>query len=401
MTQYNWLRMIDNKIIMINLKLKSFFYKVYSLIPMRVAYIVIGNLIIFFKYGFNIGGSGGVTLPALLEFPRVENIVSISIFPLTVYKLIGINSMAQIIMFNFIITILFTSYIFWKIGSQSTTYRLLLLAGVIASPVTIELTNLIGIVDLFTIIGWCLYLTSKSSLALYSGILLVCFSDPPQVPFSCLLLYLFSIANPKLIDSKKLLRLTIISIPSYILLEIWLNLNNAAGFLNQNGGGDLFGVSTKDFLINSTFEFVKNMPNSLFSIYGLFWVPILLFIFTLKNLNMVLSLLSLILIPVFLAVIFIDSTRIATNIAFPIAVIATVEFFKAYPLNQISKQGKIWFTIAIFYPVNYYYAGVFVTPFSGYLTLFNIINSENGDCTTNVFTPDQQEICSLLVRFIS
>ena len=393
--------MFNTRIIMNNLKFKSLAYKVYSLIPIRAAYVVIGNLIIFFKYGFNTGGSGGVTLPALLEFPRVENIVSISILPLTVYKLIGINSMAQIIMFNLIITILFTSYIFWKIGAQPTTYRLLLLAGVIACPVAMELTNLIGIFDLFTIIGWYLYLTSKSSLALYSGILLVCFSDPPQVPFSCLLLYLFSIANPRLIDNKKLLRLALISIPSYVLLEIWLKLNSASGFLNQNGGGDLFGVSTKDFLINSAFEFIKNMPNSLFSIYGLLWVPILLFIFTLKNLNMVLSFLSLILIPVFLAVIFIDSTRIATNIAFPIAAIATIEFFKAYPINQISKQGIIWFTLALFYPVNYYYAGGFVNPFSGYLTLFNIIISENGNCATNVFTPDQQEICSALIRFFS
>ena len=393
--------MLDTIIIRSNLKFKSLFYKVYSRIPIRVAYVVIGNLIIFFKYGFNTGGSGGVTLPALLEFPRVENIVSISLLPLTIYKLIGVNTMAQIIMFNFVITILFTSYIFWKIGAQSTTYRLLLLAGVIASPVTMELTNLIGIFDLFTIIGWCLYLISKSSLALYSGILLICFSDPPQVPFSCLLLFLFSIANPKLIDSKKLLRLTLISIPSYLLLEIWLKLNGASGFLNQNGGGDLFGASTKDFLINSASEFIKNMPNSLFSIYGLFWVPILLFISRLKNLNMVLSFLSLILIPVFLAFIFIDSTRIATNIAFPIAAIATIEFFKAYPINQISKQGKIWFTLALFYPVNYYYAGIFINPFSGYLTMFNIIISEDGNCATNVFTPDQQEICSILIRYFS
>jgi hypothetical protein len=393
--------MLNVRIININLKFKSIFSKISSRIPIRVTFVVIGNLIIFFKYGFNMGGSGGVTLPALLEFPRVENIVSISILPLTLYKLIGINSMAQIIMFNFIITILFTSYIFWKIGAQPTTHRLLLLAGVIASPVTMELANLIGIFDLFTIIGWYLYLTSKSSLTLYSGILLVCFSDPPQVPFSCLLLFLFSIANPKLIDRKKLSRLTLISIPSYVLLEIWLALNDASGFLNQNGGGDLFGVSTKDFLINSTFEFIKNMPNSLFSIYGLFWVPILLFIFRLKNLNMILSFLSLILIPVFLAVIFIDSTRVATNIAFPIAAIATIEFFKSYPINQISKQSKIWFTLALFYPVNYYYAGLFVTPFSGYLTMFNIIISENGNCATNVFTPDQQEICSILLRYFS
>jgi hypothetical protein len=76
------------------------------------------------------GGSGGAILPALLEFPRVESLASISILPLTIYKLIGINSMAQIIIFNFVITILFTSYIFWKIGAQPTTYRLLLLAGV-------------------------------------------------------------------------------------------------------------------------------------------------------------------------------------------------------------------------------------------------------------------------------
>ena len=366
----------------------------------RIIFTVLGNVLIISKFGLNTGGDGGVTLPALLEFPKVDGVASVSILPLTILKLFQVNSLPELALFHLILTLAFSSLVFWKISCQHSSVRLLLLAAVIGAPVTIELLNLVGIFDLFTIIGWYLYLISKNNWSLVFGILFISLSDPPQVPFSCLLLYLFSVGNPTLIDKSKLIKLSFFSITSYMLIELWLSLNNASGFLNQNGGYELFGTDTKSFLLNSTFEFVRNMPNSLISIYGLFWIPVLLFVINLKREQIIWSLSSLILIPVFLAVIFIDSTRVATNIAFPIVVVASFNYFKSISEYQLRSQGLVWFLLALFYPVNYYYAGIFINPFAGYLSLIQIIFNVDSNCITDVFTPTQQEICKNLKNLI-
>ena len=55
---------------------------------------------------------------------------------------------------------------------------------------------------------------------------------------------------------------------------------------------------------------------------------------------------------------------------------------------------------ALFYPVNYYYAGIFINPFAGYLSLIQIIFNVDSNCITDVFTPAQQEICRNLKNLI-
>ena len=39
----------------------------------RILFTVLGDILIISKFGLNTGGDGGVTLPALLEFPKVDN----------------------------------------------------------------------------------------------------------------------------------------------------------------------------------------------------------------------------------------------------------------------------------------------------------------------------------------
>lgn len=362
----------------------------------RLLFIFFANILIITKFGINTGGDGGVTLPALLAFPEVDSVASISVLPLAVLKLFQVNTLSELALFHLTLTLMFSSFIFWKISGLQIHLRLLLLASVIGAPVTIELLNLIGIFDLFTIIGWYFYLVSKNNTSLIFGIIFISLSKPEHAPFACLLLFIFHIGNPYLVDKSKLIKLSIFAFPSYICIEIWLKLNNSSGFLNHNGGYELFGTDTKNFLIGSTFEFARNMPNSFISIYGLFWIPIILFIIKLKRNQILWSTTALVVIPVFLSVIFIDSTRIATNIAFPIVAIATYSYFAGFTELQLKSQGKLWLLLAIFYPVNYYYAGIFINPFSGYLTLFRTVLNVNSSCITDVFTPTQQEICSNL-----
>jgi len=338
------------------------------------------------------GGNGGVVLPALLSFPKPMGIYSEDIVPLSLLKLLQIQSLAIFTLFHLVLTLIFCFTVLFLISGQQKKWRTILLFGCVFSPVAFELLNLIGIGDIYTIIGWCLFLIPDSKYLWIAGVILVSFSNTPQTPISVVILAIYYFANPSHIPLNRLVTLACTSIPGYLAVEAWLRFNHQSGFINGNGQALL------SFLSDSSFQFLQHMPNSIISCYGIFWVPIVLYILESKGLRMIYLTTSLILIPLFFSIVVVDATRVFTNLVFPAAVLAMTAYFKTRTNEQLDAQGKIYILFALFSPINYYYAGIFIKPFQGYFTMFKV-GLFHHNCTNPVLTSLQRAACRYIQSF--
>lgn len=359
----------------------------------RFWFTLLGMFLLLMRCGLHPGGlgggNGGAVLPALLSFPKPMGVFSEGIVPLSLLKILQIHTLAVFTLFHLVLTLIFCFTVLFKISGQQKKWRSLLLFGCIFSPVAFELLNLIGIPDIYTIIGWCLFLIPDSKYLWFVGVILVSFTNTPQTPISVVILIIYYFANPTHIPLNRLVTLACTSIPGFLAVEAWLRFNHQSGFINGNGHGLL------SFLSDSGFQFIQHMPNSLVSCYGIFWIPIVLYLFDSRGLRMIYLTTSLILIPLFFSVVVIDATRVFTNLVFPAAVLAVTAHFKSRTDEQLNIQRRIYILIALFSPINYYYAGIYIKPFQGYLTLFR-----NGffhhNCANPFLTSIQQSAC----RFI-
>jgi hypothetical protein len=367
---------------------------------LQIKFISTALFFCLLRNGVNFGGDGGSVVPALNNFPKPVNITSESLFPLFLLRSFGVRSLGSVCAVQFLATIIFLIFIFWKISNFQKKVRVAIASLVIVSPVSFELLNLIGIFDLYSIIGWCVFIFSRSRKAWLLGAMIVSFSNPAQVPITSILILFYSLINKSSIKQEKVIGIISISWVAFIGTEIWLISEKVPGFLSQHGGKSIFGVETKTFLLHSSYQFLSHLPNSAFSCYGIFWIPITLFVFSYTRWRRVVMLGVLIMVPLILSIVFVDGTRIFTNLVFPIAVLALISQFRHFLSQENIDLKRFWLIVPIFFPINYYYAGDFIRPFSGDLYLLKNILSHTSQCTSSVLGSAQQAVCSGINRFL-
>jgi hypothetical protein len=369
--------------------------------PIKIPQIKFISIALFFcllRNGINFGGDGGSVVPALNSFPNPVNITSESIFPLVFLRCLGLHSLGSVCVVQFVATIIFFIVIFWKISNLKN--RIAIASLIVVSPVSFELLNLIGIFDLYSIIGWCVFLFSRSRKAWLLGAIIVSFSNPAQVPITAVLIFFYSLVNENSIRKEKVVGIISISWVAFIGTEVWLTVEKVPGFMTQHGGKSIFGVDTKTFLLHSSYQFLSHLPNSAFSCYGIFWIPIILFVFSYNRWRRLVMLGILIMVPLILSIIFVDGTRIFTNLVFPVAVLALISQVRHILSKENIDLQRFWIMVPIFFPINYYYAGEFIRPFSGDLYLLKSVLSHTPECSSSVLGSAQQAVCSGINRFL-
>ena len=358
----------------------------------RILFVTLGLLVLFLRCGIHPGGGVDMVLPAVMHFPKPVSVVSEGVLPIAFLKLLHVQTLGQWTLFFLAITLLFAVSILWLISGQEKKWRTLLLVGFIFSPVTFELLNNVGIGDIFTIIGWLLFLSRKKTFLWVAGIVIVSFTNTPQTPISVFMIFLYYLANHQEWLKIRLLSLASVSIPGYLAIEVWLRANHVTGFIDPS-------KSLINFLGDSAYQFFVHAPNSFFSCYGIFWIPILLYVFSASAKRRYLLFISLVVIPLFFAVVVVDATRVFTNLVFPIALLAISSYFKSLDANDLKKQELLWILFACSSPINWYGAGLFHKPFTGYMGILREILSHHSDCLLSNLTALQRDACLILKKF--
>jgi len=348
--------------------------------------VVFGLGALFLRCGIHPGGGVDMLLPAVLRFPKPVSVVSEAVLPISILRVLHIKSLAQWTILFLILTLALAIAFLWIISNKERKWRNLLLIGFIFSPVTFELLNNVGIFDIFTILGWFLFLSRKSKSRWILGVILLSFTNTPQVPISVLILVIYYIANREMWLRTRLITLAIVSIPGFLFVELWLRINGVTGFVDPS-------KNLLNFLGDSAYQFFTHFPNSLFSCYGVFWAPILLYIFSASGFRRFLLFSSLILIPLFFAIVVVDATRVFTNLVFPVACLAINSYFKSLDAESLRNQEPIWILVSIFAPINWYGAGLFHRPFTGYLGIWNEVIKPHSNCLGSNLTSLQRDAC--------
>jgi hypothetical protein len=357
-------------------------------------FVLLGFLCIFLRCGIHPGGGVDMMLPSLLQFPKPISVMSEDIFPLAILKLSHVHTQIQWTLFFLVLTLTAAASILWLISGKDNKWRNLLFVAFVFSPVTFELFNTVGTVDLFTILGWLFFLNRRSKYLWILGIIMVAFTNTPQVPFSVVMIFLFYVAKPISWLKTRLMVLCLVSIPGYLMIEIWLRSNKAYGFLEPGQG-----LISWPHILQSGYQFFVHLPNSFFSCYGIFWAPIILFIFSYNGHSRILMLISLLIIPLFFAIIVEDATRVFTNLTFAIAYLAIESYFNSFSSENLQKQEQLWILFACFFPLNWYGAGLFHKPFTGYLGIFRDLTLNTSHCLGAKLTSLQRDACQVLNSF--
>jgi hypothetical protein len=264
------------------------------------------------RNGIRVQGPGELGLTALKYFPEAKYYVSESFGPLLIGKLFNLNSEYKWSISYLIATLVFIYIVNLWVLKEFKAKGFLILALFSISPYAINLLIAIGHYDLFTLVGWTIY-----SYAVYRkhdklrkfALFLAISGNPEQAFLSSIGLFLLSLKTKKLNEKSIFKTDLIISLIIFLMVQIWL--------INFGAGGRVLLVIL--FLVKSTTFFVQTFPNSLTSLYGIFW-PLVIF-YILKSTNnrlRFINLISLIVIPFFATIVAVDGTRIFACISLPL-----------------------------------------------------------------------------------
>ena len=328
---------------------------------------------------------GGVILQTMEAWPKPVSVVSVGVVPLCVMKFLHVHSYFGWFVWHFIFTTLLFFIIFWNISKLPKRWRNLSAVGIIFSPIAYELMNLISDPGLFLIIGWLLFLFSNQKIVYIIGILILSLTNAPETVIASVILSIYYLANPNQNLFKKIKTLIGISVPIFITLEIWLSVNHVTGFLTGKPGG---------YIVWSASQFLSNMPNSLYSCYGVFWLPIVLYIYQSRAKRRFYLLFALVFAPLFWAITVNDATKVFVAVAFPVAVMAIIDFFKNMNDEKMNSQYLVWLLLPVCSPVNYWYANEFIQPFADYKSLFHLFFMKTGNCSIYVGSHVRETFCN-------
>lgn len=313
------------------------------------------------RNGIRIQGPGELGLKAAEAFPKASYYVSESFGPLLIAKLFGLDTAFKWSTVYLVSTLLliFCAY-FWSI-KHFNSVGLVVILFFSVSPYSINLLNQIGHYDLFTISGWLIYfyaLQKKKRTLNIIGLLVAISGNPEQALLSTVSLYILSTIEGDEVTKKKFRNDLVIALCLFILIQFWLIYFGA-------GGRVLLVVL---YFVKSTSYFLINFPNSVTSLYGIFWLPIIYYIFTLNfKTHKIKAVLSLILIPMIATALAVDGTRIFSCISLPMLLFLI--YSKKYEaILRIVSSKKISLNLiisfCIFFPFTYILVGYSYEPYS-------------------------------------
>ena len=318
-----------------------------------------------FRNGIRIQGPGELGLSALQYFPTARYYVSESFGPLLFGKIFGLNNSFRWSSLYLVLTLttIYMAYFFAlkNFGKLGFLYSL----AFSISPYIITLLQQIGHYDYFTIVGWLIYYLgfyNKNNLLKYIGLTIAASGNPEQALLSVISIYLICRYKSNAELQKEIKSHVAYVLLLFIFIQVWMTWYGASG--------RLFLVVL--YLIKSTTFFLQTFPNSYTSLYGIFWLPIIFYLF--QTSNKFSKLLPIVIIPLLATILAVDGTRIFSCVSLPILLFLIVngEFDDLLSIVIKSRDAFILFlAICLFFPFSYVLVGANMEPFGHLRSIFS------------------------------
>jgi hypothetical protein len=316
---------------------------------------------VIIRNGLRISGPGELGLESLQLFPKARYYVSESFGPLIIGKIFQLNTWQRWSNFYLIITLLFMFFGIFLLISKLNKAGVLLSIVFSVSPIATTILAQVGHYDLFTIIGWLVYIVAfriNKKFLRIAGLTIAISGNPTQSLISIICLLLLSKVYECKTDLKILTKDFLYTLIFFGVVQSWLIYYEVSSRL----------LILPLYIAKSSTYLLQTFPNSIASMYGIFWIFIFYSVFIINDRNKKIQFsFSAVILPFLATTLAVDGTRVFACVSFPI-LLYLLQVNKNWNLLQkISKDEllrKLLIIAFLFYPLNFVLVGQFYQPYS-------------------------------------
>lgn len=336
------------------------------------------------RNGVRISGPGELGLESLKIFPEAKYYVSESFGPLIIGKIFQLNTWHRWSNFYLAITLLTLFFSIFFLIIKLHQIGLLISIAISVSPVATTILAQIGHYDLFTILGWMIYIfafkTNRRFLQI-TGLTIAISGNPTQSLISIICIFLLSKIYERKVDQKIFIKDFLFVLFLYGVIQVWLILYEVSGRF----------LILPLYIVKSSAYLLQTFPYSISSMYGILWIFIFYCLFMIKDMNKKMQFgIAAIAIPFLATLLAVDGTRVFACISFPIflyllQIDKNWSFFEK--INRNVNVKKIFIASCLFYPVNFVLVGQIYQPYADLVTPLAKVVADYEEWFYSVFNP--------------
>jgi len=339
---------------------------------------------VILRNGLRISGPGELGLESLQLFPKARYYVSESFGPLIIGKIFQLNTWQRWSNFYLIITLLFIFFGIFLLISKLHQTGVLLSIVFSVSPIATTVLAQVGHYDLFTIIGWLVYIVAfriNKKLLRITGLTIAISGNPTQSLISIICLFLLSKVYERETDLKILTKDFLYTLIFFWVIQSWLIYYDVSSRL----------LILPLYIVKSSTFVLQTFPNSISSLYGILWMFIFYCLFIIKDKNKKIQFgLAVIIFPFLATLLAVDGTRVFACISIPIFLYLLqmdTNWNLLLKINQNINLRKIIIFACLFYPLNFVLVGQIYQPYSDLVQPLAKIVSNYDNWFYSVFNP--------------